>query len=68
VSGWAVETDDYNTKARIVAGAGVAPPGPFHLFRLDLDEVVVITLGEPPDHLAVQRWTIANGVRNLELR
>ena len=68
MAGRAVETDDYNTKARIVAAAGGAPPGPFHLFRLDLDEVVVITLGEPPDHLAVRRWTGADGVREYELR
>jgi hypothetical protein len=68
VSGRAIETDDYNTKSRIVASAGGAPPGPFHLFRLDLDEVVVITLGEPADHLAVQRWTVADGVRSFELR
>lgn len=68
VSGTAVETDDDNTKARIVAAFGGAPPGPFHLFRLDLDEVVVITLGDPPDHLAVQRWTAAAGVRDFELR
>jgi hypothetical protein len=68
VAGRAVETDDHNTKARIVAAAGGAPPGPFHLFRLDLDEVVVITLGDPPDHLAVRRWTAADGVRTFELR
>lgn len=68
VAGRAIETDDYNTKARIVAAAGGAPPGPFHLFRLDLDEIVVITLGDPPDHLAVQRWTAKDGVRSFELR
>ena len=68
VAGRAVESDDYNTKARIVAAAGGAPPGPFHLFRLDIDEVVVITLGDPPDHLAVQRWTAGDGVRDFELR
>ena len=68
VAGRAVETDDEDTKARIVAAAGGAPPGPFHLFRLDLDEVVVIMLGEPPDHLAVRRWTAADGVREFELR
>ena len=68
VAGRAIETDDYNTKARIVAAAGGAPPGPFHLFRLDLDEVVVITLGDPPDHLAVQRWAASDGVRTFELR
>ena len=68
LSGRAVETDDDNTKARIVAASGGAPPGPFHVFRLDIDEVVVITLGEPPDHLAVQRWTATDGVRDFELR
>lgn len=68
VAGGAEETDDPDLKVRIVAAAGGAPPGPFHLFRLDLDEVVVITLGDPPDHLAVRRWTASGGVRELELR
>jgi hypothetical protein len=68
VAGRAVETHDEDTKARIVAAAGGAPSGPFHLFRLEIDEVVVIALGDPPDHLAVRRWTAADGVREHELR
>src|SRR5688572_21908763 len=40
LAGRAVEVDDDETKARVV-GAN-APPGPLHLFRLDLEEVVVV--------------------------
>jgi len=68
VSGWVEEIHDPHEKAKAVEEAGGAPPGPFHLFRAELDEVVVVRLGEPPDHLAVRRWTAAGGLRSLELR
>lgn len=68
ISGRVVEVDDQLAKARIAAGAGGAPPGPFHLFRLDVDEVVVVRLGEPADHLSVKQWTAGGGVRTFELR
>lgn len=40
-----------------------APEGPMHLFRLDVDEVVVIGLeGDPPDVLLVTSWHPGRGV------
>ena len=68
VSGRAVEIDDEDEKARTVDAAGGAPPGPFHLFRAELDEVIVVRLGDPEDHLAVTRWTPAEGVQVHVLR
>src|SRR6266508_4256561 len=33
-----------------------APPGPFHLFRIDVTELVVTRIGDPPDHLVIDFW------------
>ena len=33
-----------------------------HLFRLDITELVVVRLGEPPDHLVVESWHPGRGV------
>jgi len=45
------------------------PPGPFHLFRVDVNEVVMITLaGDPPDHLVIESWHEGRGVRRVERR
>ena len=68
VSGRAVEIDDEAEKARTVDAAGGAPPGPFHLFRADIEEVVVLRLGDPADHLVARRWTQSGGLRRLTLR
>lgn len=34
-------------------------------FTLDVDEVVLTRLGDPPDHLVVELWQPATGVRAL---
>ncbi len=45
------------------------PPGPFHLFRVDVNEVVLVTLGGgPPDHLVIESWHEGRGVRRVERR
>ena len=36
--------------------AGTAPPGDFDLFRAEVEEVVVIRLGSPADHLLIGTW------------
>ena len=68
VSGRVVEIHDPDEKSRAIAAAGGAPPGPFHLFRAEIEEVVVIVLGDPADHLVARRWTPGGGLRRLELR
>jgi pyridoxamine 5'-phosphate oxidase-like protein len=39
-----------------------APPGPSHLFRCDITELVVVRLGEPADHLVIEAWHEGRGV------
>jgi hypothetical protein len=42
-----------------------APPGPSHLFRADIAELVVVHLGEPADHLVIDAWHEGRGVSSL---
>jgi hypothetical protein len=60
LAGRAVEVTDPDTLARFAQGA---PPGPFHLFRVDVTEVVLIRIGDPADHLDIQIWTPDRGLR-----
>jgi hypothetical protein len=50
-----------------VNGEG-APPGPSHLFRADLEELVVVRLGDPPDHIVIESWHAGRGVTRRERR
>ncbi len=43
-----------------------APPGPSHLFRLDLHEVSVVALHESGRAIEIEVWTPARGVRTIE--
>lgn len=42
-----------------------APPGPLHLFRLDLDEVSTVRLNDTKDGIVVTLWSPDGGVREL---
>lgn len=42
-----------------------APPGPSHLFRADLTELVVVRLGTPADHLVIEAWRPGAGVTSF---
>jgi len=39
-----------------------AVPGPSHLFRADIAELVVVHLGDPPDHIVIESWHAERGV------
>ena len=43
-----------------------APPGPSHLFRLDLREVSTVALNEKRNALVITVWTPEGGVRTIE--
>ena len=70
IAGRAVEVDDPGTKQELIAAQGNPPdevPEPFHLFRVDVSEVVVITLGgDPPDRLVIETWREGRGVTRVE--
>ena len=59
---------DTYLRARADDGSPPPPPGPFHLFRLDLRRVTVTAIGEPADHLVIETWTPSAGLRRIERR
>ncbi|MGH3518144.1 MAG: hypothetical protein ACRDQ7_12155 [Haloechinothrix sp.] len=59
VSGVAGEVTDPAAKAAAVGGE--QPPGPFHLFRLDITEVVLTSV--EGDQLVIQVWRPGRPVR-----
>ncbi len=53
---------------RWAAEGGEIPPGPFHLFRVDLTELVLTRVGDPPDHLVIESWHPGEGLQRVERR
>jgi hypothetical protein len=61
VAGTVEEVTSDELKQAVVGGN--APPGPLHLFRADITELVVISLGgDPPDHMVLESWHAGRGV------
>jgi Pyridoxamine 5'-phosphate oxidase len=60
LAGRAVEVDDDAVKGR--RAHADEQTGPWHLFRLEITELVVIRLGDPADHLIVESWHEGRGV------
>jgi hypothetical protein len=73
ISGRAIEHTD---EATMTAFAGAVkdasgedmPPGPFHLFSIDIEEAVFIRLGDPADHLVIETWREGQGLKRVERR
>lgn len=58
--------EEITDPARIRAIVGdSAPPGPLHLFRLDLDEVSTVGMNETNDGIVIRIWTPDRGAREL---
>jgi hypothetical protein len=68
VAGRAEEITDPATVEAVNRPGEEAPPGPSHLFRADIHEVVVVRLGDPPDHLVIESWHEGRGSRRRERR
>jgi Pyridoxamine 5'-phosphate oxidase len=62
-AGRAVEVTD---EAVLATWADDTPPGPFHLFRIDLTELVATKVGDPADHLVIDVWTATDGLRQVK--
>lgn len=72
ISGRAVEVTDPSTFDWFMGQEreekGEAPPLPFHHFRADVEEIVLTTIGDPPDHLVIETWRERRGVSRVERR
>jgi hypothetical protein len=66
LAGRTEEVTDPERKAAIIGTD--TPPGPSHLFRADINEVVVVRLGDPADHLVIESWHAGRGVTRQERR
>lgn len=67
LSGRAVEVDDDATKAGMMAaafGEGGGPPGPFHLFRVDVTDLSF--LRGAGDHLVIDVWKEGTGAWSVD--
>ena len=55
---------DFKADAKVAGRAEeVSSGGSSHLFRADVTELVVISLGgDPPDHLVIESWHAGRGV------
>ena len=65
LSGLAVEVTDQDELAALMDGVE-APPGPMHLFRLQLSEVVLTSLHPDGDRLVIELWRPGQGVERTE--
>ena len=63
VAGRAVEITD---EAVLKTFSEDTPPGPFHLFAVDVAEVSTTKVGDPADHLVIDIWTAADGLRQVK--
>lgn len=73
LSGRAVEETDPETKRSFGDEAAEAhddaePAEPYHLFRVDVSEISIVRIGDPPDHLVIESWSPAAGYRRTERR
>jgi hypothetical protein len=62
IDGRAVEVTDPEQIARFVDAQEQMPPGSFDLFRVEIDRVTTVRVGDPPDHLVIETWTPARGL------
>ena len=59
-----VEEIDDDERKRAIVGDN-APPGPLHLFRCDVTELVVVRLGDQADHLVIESWHAGRGISQI---
>ena len=67
LSGRAEEVTDAEGYRRYAGDAQGAPePGSFHLFRIEIDDVTLVRIGDPPDRLLIETWRQGAGVSRVE--
>lgn len=66
LAGRAEEHIDEELRIRIFGDHG--GPGPAHLFRCDISELVVVSLPDPPEFLVIEAWHEGRGVTRVQRR
>jgi Pyridoxamine 5'-phosphate oxidase len=61
IAGRAEEVADPEVRAQIVGEGSDA-----HAFRLDVEELVVVRIGDPRDHLVIESWHEGRGLASLK--
>ncbi len=64
LSGRAIEVTDPAAWQSVVEDG--PPSDDSHLFRVDITEVSLVRIGDPPDHLVVESWTPERGHRSVK--
>jgi Pyridoxamine 5'-phosphate oxidase len=64
VAGMVEEVEDDAVKADLASEG--TPSGPYHLFRCDVSEVVVVRLSEARDHLVIESWHEGRGLSRMQ--
>jgi hypothetical protein len=65
LSGRAIEVTDPG-ELRALTGAKVEGAPESHTFRIDIEEVVLISIGDPADHLLIEKWAAGRGLRSTK--
>jgi hypothetical protein len=68
LAGHAEPVEDVDVKRRFAGAQDQMPPGPFDLFRADVDELTVIRVGVPADHLVIETWHEGHGISRVDRR
>ena len=63
ISGRVVEVPDGAFKTHYLEVQGDSG-GPFHLFRVDIEEVALTRIGSPADHLVIESWHPGRGLES----
>jgi hypothetical protein len=66
LSGHAIEVTDPETVRLFVGEQAEMPPGSFDLFRVDVQELTTIRVGDPADHLVIETWREGRGIQRIE--
>lgn len=66
VAGTVEVIEDRDEIARVLGGSGTgAPPGPMHLFRADVAELVHVHISDDRKQLVIDSWSAERGLRTL---
>jgi Pyridoxamine 5'-phosphate oxidase len=66
IAGRAIAIHDPDQKAAFLDAAGGGPPGPFELFRLEIDEVSTVQEADSRDHLLIELWRPGEPIRHFD--